>query len=334
MDILALALISGGLDSILAAKIMAEHPGIKVVGYNFHHLFESTPRADGLFPAEHAAFEAGISLIEDTDDRGFLDMIISPKMGRGKGANPCRDCKAFILRRAERMMNMVGGKFLITGEVVGQRPMSQMRNYINQIENSANLRGKIVRPLSGKILPPTEAEVRGWIDRERLLSLSGRGRKNQMELAAKFGITDFPAPAGGCLITQKSYGERFLDILSHEGRIEIEDIHLIKNGRFYRLPGGLRVIIARDEEESNEIAELAAGKKWIIYTETVPGPTAALSREPHFEERETAARLVASHGKGAKAQSVRMVLESPNGTKKIIDIEPALKEEFRDFLIL
>ncbi|HDR91493.1 MAG TPA: hypothetical protein ENN75_04510, partial [candidate division Zixibacteria bacterium] len=153
MDILALALISGGLDSILAAKIMADHPGVKVVGYHFHHLFEPDVRSDGLSPAEHAAFAVGISIIEDWDDRAFLDMIISPELGRGKGANPCRDCRAFILQRAKRILDMVGGKFLITGEVIGQRPMSQMRNYLNQIEKTADLRGKIVRPLSGKLLP-------------------------------------------------------------------------------------------------------------------------------------------------------------------------------------
>ena len=334
MEILALALISGGLDSILAAKVMADHPGVKVVGYHFRHLFEPDIRADGLSPAEHAAFAVGISIIEDWDDRAFLDMIISPELGRGKGANPCRDCRAFILKRAERMMNMVGGKILVTGEVVGQRPMSQMKNYLNQIENKANLRGKILRPLSGKILPPTEAEERGWIDRDRLFDFSGRSRKPQMALAEEFGIGDYPNPAGGCLLTQKAYAEKFFDILEHDGEVRPSEIHLIKTGRYYRLPGGLRMIIPRDASDNNALMEIAHGKSLLVYADGIPGPTAALNREPSPEELNRAGALVATYGKGSSSKTVRMVIEEPSGERRYFDVKPANKEDFREYLIL
>ncbi len=333
MEILALALISGGLDSILSAKIMAEQPELKVIGYHFNHLFEPDSRPDGLSPAEHAAFEVGISIIEDSDDRGFLNMIISPELGRGKGANPCRDCRVFILKRAERMMRLVGAKFLITGEVIGQRPMSQMKNYINQIEKTAGLRGYIVRPLSGKLLPTTIPEERGWIDRKSLLDLSGRSRKPQMALAEEYGIEDYPTPAGGCLLTQKAYSARFFDVLENEREVPPFDIKIMGLGRFYRLPGGLRLIIPRNQYESEKICELARGKTWVIFADGIPGPFSAINREPSEKERKRAASLVAAYGKASERESVRIVIESPSGEPEIIVVEPANKEDYRDYLI-
>lgn len=333
MDVLALALISGGLDSILAAKMLSKQPGLRVVGYHFRHLFEPGARDDGLSPAEHAAFEAGISIIEDSDDRGFLDMVISPKLGRGKGANPCRDCRVFILKKAEETMRKVGAKFLITGEVIGQRPMSQMRNYINQIEKTAGLRGYIVRPLSGKLFPPTIPEENGWINRDSLLDLSGRSRTPQMELAEKYDIEDYPSPAGGCLLTQKAYSERFFNVLEHEGDVSPMDIKLIGSGRFYRLGDGLRIIIPRTGEESRRVRDMTHRKAWVIYADGIPGPFSTLSREPIGCEKEEAASLVAAYGKASGRKIAPMVIESPSGKKERIAVEPANKRDFRQYLI-
>jgi len=330
---IALALISGGLDSILAARLAAEMPGLIIVGYHFYHPFEGGIAPDGLSAAERAAFTAGVSIIEESDDAAFIDMIINAKLGRGKGANPCRDCRLFILRRAARMLDKIGGDFLITGEVVGQRPMSQIRNHMNQIENLSGVKGLIVRPLCGALLPPTTPEQRGWITRESLLDFQGRNRKPQIALARKFGITDYPNPAGGCALTQTAYAKRFLDMMKWGDKIDARQVALLRFGRHYRLPDGLKLIIPRDEAESEKALALASGELWILAYDEIPGPIAILNRAPDNDEITTTASLVASYGKYRNNVSVGMILESPDGSVRKFDVRPANKEDFREYLI-
>jgi len=330
---LALVLISGGLDSILATRLAAELPDITVIGYYFRHPFENELLRNGLSAAERAAFTACVSIIEESDDASFFDMIINAKLGRGKGANPCRDCRLFILRKAAAMLEKLGGDFLITGEVVGQRPMSQLRNHLNQIENLSGIKGLIVRPLCGKLLPPTIPEKRGWIKRESFFDFQGRNRKPQIELAHKLGIFDFPNPAGGCILTQAAYAKRFFDLMKSGDKIDAKQLSLLRFGRHYRLPSGLKFLIPRDEAESERALDIAAGQLYILTYNDIPGPIAILNRAPVADETTTAAVLLASYGKLRKSNVVSMKIEVPDGTITKFSVKPANKEYFRDYLI-
>ncbi len=332
-DRIALALISGGLDSILAAKIMAHQPGLLVVGYYFHHPFEAGTGEDGLLAAERGAFAAGVNIIVERNDGAFIEMVEHPKHGVGKGCNPCRDCRIFIFRRAGEMLKRIGGDFLITGEVVGQRPMSQMRNSMNLIANNSGLKGMIVRPLCGKLLPESIPEEKGWIDREIMLDISGRGRKRQIELAREFGIVDFPTPAGGCILTQTTFSSRFLDLISHSPGAGALDIETLKIGRHFRLLEGLKLIIPRNKIETEWVESNLAKKYWLLYSLEVPGPVSAMDREPSSEEMIDAASLVASYSKGRSRNRVVMTLVAPDGSAKIFEVAPADKSNFRDYII-
>lgn len=329
----ALALISGGLDSILAARIADSLPGISVIGYHFRHPFAGETGDDGLLTAERAAFRAGLSIIVDSDDRGFIGMVKNPAHGRGKGVNPCRDCRIFILKKAARMLELIGGDFLVTGEVVGQRPMSQMRNSMFLIEKEAGLSGKILRPLCAKNLPPTIAEEKGWIRREDLYDFSGRNRKPQMKLADEIGVDEYPSPAGGCALTDLNFARRYEELEELAPEFGPTELESLKYGRHFRLPGGIKLIIARDEPECIEMRRKLAAKFWFLDTPDIPGPLGALDREPTEDELLSAAGLLASYGKARRLDSVRMELISPGGASRYFDVTPADKSDFREYLI-
>ncbi len=330
---LALALLSGGLDSILAARIVRDMPKIRVIGYHFHHPFTSPVGADGLLDAEREAFELGIPIIVDADDRGFIEMTKHPVHGRGKGANPCRDCRIFILKRAARMLERIGGDFLVTGEVIGQRPMSQVANAMNLIEKQAGVRGILLRPLCGKLLLPTIPETNGWIDRDALFDFSGRNRKPQMALAKEFGIDDYPSPAGGCRLTERAFAMRYFDLLERAPDFGMVELKSLEVGRHFRLPSGLKVIIARNKAECDFIHRELAKKFWLIDTPKITGPTAALDREPTADELPQIGGLVASYGKARDLASVEMTLLSPAGEQRSFSAKPLDKGDFQSYLL-
>lgn len=325
-----LGLISGGLDSTLALKIVRDVLGCEVRAVNFYTGFciTETKRRTGRGASPNEALATGAQLQEevelvDISDKGYLDVIANPKYGYGANANPCVDCRIDMFRRARQMLEEWGGDFVFTGEVLGQRPKSQRRDTMWVIERDSGLQGRLLRPLSAKLLPPTDAERDGRIDREKLLDLSGRGRKRQMELARELDITAYPQPAGGCCyLTDEAFARKFFDVLDHraERRIEREEIVLLAAGRHFRMSDRVKLIVARTEGENAMLDRFAAGRHR-AEAQGVPGPVALVEGQPTWEQMATASRIVARYGKGRDEARV-VVRWSGEFGEHDIEVEP------------
>ncbi len=263
-----LSLMSGGLDSQLAVKVL-ERAGAVVEALAFETPFF---RAN---TARKAAEALGVKLhvVDFTDDE--VALIENPPHGFGGAMNPCIDCHATMIRRAGEMMNELGYDFVATGEVRGQRPMSQNAQSLVTVEKASGMKGRLIRPLSAKLLEPTIPEQEGLVDREKLLDISGRARDRQIALAAEFGITDYPSPAGGCKLTEDAFGRKLKDLKDHEGLKSRELLDLLVVGRRFRLPGGSSVILGRDGRE-NAILDRGRFAAVLKPTNGIVGPTAAI----------------------------------------------------------
>ncbi|MEN6464298.1 MAG: hypothetical protein ABFD62_03865 [Syntrophaceae bacterium] len=296
MEKKALALLSGGLDSSLAVKIMMEQ-GVEMTAVNFVSPFcNCTSRSAGCkHQASKVADEFGIPIRVIAKGMDYMKVVERPKHGHGRGMNPCIDCRIYMLRKVREMMP-AEGSFVITGEVLGQRPMSQHRRAIEMIEKESGLEGLILRPLSAGHFAPTIPEQEGVIDRERLLSLSGRSRKPQIELAEKFGFTDYPCPAGGCLLTDPVIAERLRDLFMHAPDYSIADLQLLKTGRHFRLSDKMKVILGRNKSE-NEILKLHFGPGYsILRPVNFRGPWGLLcGRDITSENMQAAGRIMAAY---------------------------------------
>lgn len=262
-DLKGLALLSGGLDSALAVKLMQKQ-GIEVHAVNFTSPFCLCGK--GGCGATALAKKLGISLKIITLGGEYLEMLKNPEHGFGKNMNPCIDCRIFMLKKAKVYAQEIDASFLFTGEVLHQRPMSQNRRALSMIEKESALEGKILRPLSAKLLPETEAEKKGLIDRERLLDMSGRSRKLQMQLAKQWNLKGYSCPAGGCLLTYKEFASKVRDLINHNKDINTGDISLLKIGRHFRL-GKNKIIVGRNEHENERLRNAKAADD---YTFEVP----------------------------------------------------------------
>lgn len=248
----AIALLSGGLDSILAIKLIKDQ-GIDVLALNFTSPFcTCTKKGSSCSAAFAAAKQLNVPLKVIAKGLDYFKIVENPKFGYGSAMNPCIDCRIYILKRAKEVMEEEGASFLISGEVLNQRPMSQRRDTLRLIEREAGVEGLLLRPLSAKLLPETLPEKRGWVDRSKLLAISGRGRKEQIEIATKSNL-DYPCPAGGCLLTDKNIAKRLKDLFTYKKDYNLDDIKLLKIGRHIRLNEREKVIIARNEEEGNKL---------------------------------------------------------------------------------
>lgn len=300
-----MALMSGGLDSTLAAKLMLEQ-GIEVVGVNF---------AGGYCPvfagqktnAEKAAEVLGIELVRLPIDSGFLAMVRAPRYGRGRNMNPCIDCHILMIQRAWQYGRQRGADFVITGEVLGQRPLSQHRQALDIVARRSGTEGVLLRPLSAKCLEPTGPETEGLIDRDRLLDISGRSRKRQMALAAEFGITDYPAPAGGCLLTDAGYAGRLREAFAH-GEDSVATVELLAIGRHFRLPSGARLVVGRDRVENEELRRRIPTGATVLDATAVPGPLGLLIPDSGAEERLLAAAICARYSDRRNEERVPVVV--------------------------
>ncbi|MGL4509756.1 7-cyano-7-deazaguanine synthase, partial [Cetobacterium sp.] len=266
----ALALFSGGLDSALAIKIIKDQ-GIEVIALNFvSHFFGGKNEK-----AENMAKQLGVQLEYVNFSSVHTEILKDPVHGRGKNMNPCIDCHALMFKTAGDLMEKYGASFIISGEVLGQRPMSQNYQALEKVKAlSPGLENLIVRPLSAKLLPESEPEKLGWIDRSKLLDIQGRSRKTQMELMDKFGIVDYPTPGGGCLLTDPAYSKR-LRILEEDGLLEDENsnlFHLLKIGRFFRFEKGKYLIVGREQEDNLKINEFKDYGSLFIRGKEIPGP--------------------------------------------------------------
>ncbi|THB79627.1 MAG: thiamine biosynthesis protein [Desulfobulbaceae bacterium] len=343
----AISLFSGGLDSICATRLVMEQ-GIEVIALKFVSPFFGY---EALLDQETYCREAkdkygiNVRIIDISED--YLEMLRNPPHGFGKYFNPCIDCKIFMLQRAKELLVEYDASFLITGEVLGQRPMSQRRDTLNVIERDSGSRSILLRPLSAKLMKETEAEVRGLVDREKLLDFSGRGRSRQIALARSYGITDFPAPAGGCILAdpilsrriQRAYNGTFVLKLVD---INVHDILLMLVGRQYLFPGGGWFILGRDEKENLRIDELIESGDIRFGIEERPGPVAILRHTKKlYPSAETlkidilhAARLVARYAKKIEGLPApgRVLVQDGNNQYEI-EAAPLADDLFRDWVI-
>ena len=341
----AVALISGGLDSLLAVRVMQKQ-GIHVEGINFYTGFcveghthairqkdkQKPKRNNALWCAEQLGIKLHIiDIIEE-----YKDVLINPKHGYGKNMNPCLDCKIFMVKKAKQWMDENNFDFIITGEVIGQRPMSQRRDTMPVIQREADVGGLLLRPLCGQNLPPTIPETEGWIKREGLYGMNGRGRKPQMALAKEFGFEDYASPAGGCcFLTDAQYSVKLVDLWTSRGKkeYEMDDIMLLKVGRHIRPAKHYKVIVAR---EAGEAQYLKGYKKQFISLETTscPGPLALIDGEPTAADIEFAARIVGRYCKDRLANSIDVEITYPNQQTTTIKIQPLAVDDLNTDWVL
>jgi len=295
----AVMLLSGGLDSTLAARMMVDQ-GVELFALHFTSPFCTCAKAAGNgcnSQAQIVAEKMGIPIRTVSKGPEYLAIIRNPKHGRGAGMNPCIDCRIFTLRKAREHMEQVGASFLVTGEVVGQRPMSQRFDAIRIIEKHSGCQGLVLRPLSAKHFEPTLAEREGWIDRERLLGIEGRSRKEQIRLARMWNVVDYPCPAGGCLLAEKGFSLKVRDLFDHCAAPDMADIHLLKVGRHFRLRDGRKVIVARNEEENRKLEALCRGKMPVYIANGFSGPSIGIEANHGARPEDVLSRLFTRYSK-------------------------------------
>ncbi len=318
----AMGLISGGLDSTLAVRVILEQ-GIEVVGVSF-----TTPFF-GSQGAEQAAQASGIPLRILDITETHLAMVRSPMHGYGSNMNPCIDCHGLMLREAGGLMKREGGDFLFTGEVLGQRPMSQNKVALRVVERESGYGGRVLRPLSAKLLPETLPELEGLVDRQRLLAISGRSRKRQLELARHYHITEYLTPAGGCLLTDPIFSRRLRDLFDHQDPVKIRDIELLKVGRHLRFSPTVKVIVGRHAQDNERLLGLVAAGDDLLRVEGHPGPLCLIPYGGSMEEIQKAAAICVRYSDAPKDEAIA-VLWSRAGKEKGISVRscpPSLPTE-------
>ena len=313
---------------MLAAKVILDL-GVELVAFNFNTGFykRSAGGASETEPIKRAAAEIDLPLqIIDISEQ-YLNLLVRPEFGFGRNLNPCIDCKIMMLRSAKEKMGEVGAQFIVTGEVLGQRPMSQHRSTLNLIEKQSGLRGVLLRPLSAKLLKPTLAEEKGWIEREALYDFSGRTRKPQIQLAERLGISYYAQPAGGCYLTDENYTRRFKDILRHTrgDRITTEEIELALHGRHFRLSEKTKVVVGRDERDNKHLESFIAGR-WMLRAVEFEGPLTLVEGDASDAEIELAARLTARYCDGKHRPAVK-ILASKGDEERIYQVQPMESKE-------
>ncbi len=290
----AIALFSGGLDSTLAIKLIRDQ-GIDVVAVNINTGFGSTK--DRLEHMQSMCDQVGAELkIIDIQSEYLQDVLFDPKHGYGKNFNPCIDCHAKMFAVAKRIMEAEGASFLISGEVMGQRPMSQNKDALQTVLNESNCEGLLLRPMSAKMLEPTIAEINGWVDREKLEGITGRSRDRQLEMVKEIGLENFESPGGGCLLTDENFSKKMVDFIKYD-KFEVKDIPLMKYGRHLRLPDGAKLVVGRNQEENGFLQDIENDKYYHVKTIGLPGPHAMLSRSASDTDKELATKIVLTYCK-------------------------------------
>lgn len=305
----AVALLSGGLDSTLAVlALLKQDIDVTAITFLTHFGCDITDSSSCSHNPMPAAEKYGFKLKLSHLGEKFFNIIKDPKFGHGKNMNPCMDCRILMLREARTFMALTGADFLVTGEVVGQRPMSQRRQCFPLVDREAGVEGLVLRPLSAKNLQPTVPELNGLVNRDMLYGFSGRTRKPQIALADEFGLTDYPAPAGGCLLTEPVYSERLRDLLRHTPDPELEDLHLLRVGRNFRLSPECRTVIGRNEEENNKITSLASADDILLEVAGVGSPITILRGAPGEKEIMIAAAMTARYSDAKKRPLVEVTV--------------------------
>lgn len=291
----AIALFSGGLDSTLAMKLIIDQ-GIDVVAVNISTGFGSTKDRREHMESMCAQVGAEFKII-DIENEYLQDVLFSPKHGYGKNFNPCIDCHAKMFSVAKRIMQEEGASFLISGEVLGQRPMSQNKDALQTVLQDGDVEGLLLRPMSAKVLKETTPEEKGWVDREKLEGITGRSRDRQLELAKEIGLEDFESPGGGCLLTDENFGKKMFDYIAHENDFEVKDIPVMKFGRHLRLPGGAKLVVGRNKEENEYLQDIQNDKYYHLKTVGIPGPHGLLSKNASEEDKKLSTNIMLTYTK-------------------------------------
>lgn len=325
----ALVLFSGGLDSMLAVNLLTQQ-GIDVIALHINIGF-------GVKEDHHEALKrranlAGATLeVIDVRDEYLQNILFSPRYGYGKQFNPCIDCHGFMFSVAKSLLPHYGASFIATGEVVGQRPMSQNKDALQLVKKLANdvEEDLILRPLSAKVMKESKPEREGWVDRNRLLDINGRGRHRQLEMAQTLGWEDYPSPAGGCLLTDVAFTTRLRDFIAYDS-FSKEDIDVLKNGRHFRLPHGAKLVVGRNEAENNFLDALDNPKFHLLHVnEAMSAPSALLSRTANLEDETLACQIVLSFTKALPTQTYELCVNT-----KVVQSSPLQsKEESKKYLI-
>lgn len=320
-------MISGGLDSTLAAKLIKDQ-GIEVIGICFKSYFFGPTNAIRM------AKQIDITLeVVDFSEEHFK-LVKNPKHGYGKNINPCIDCHTMMLNYSGKLLEKYQADFIITGEVLNQRPMSQNKISLDIVKKESGFSDKILRPLCAKNLNPTKMELEGLVDREKLLDISGRSRKVQMELAEKWNIKDYPSPAGGCKLTEPNYAKRLKELLKYKDIPETRDLSLLKFGRHFRISENAKIISTRTGDEAKEIKNYLTSKDIIFLAESFTGSMIIIVGKPTEDDIEFAAKITARYCKGKDEKKVRVkhgYFKMP--MDKYIEVEAATEEEITKFLI-
>ena len=322
-----LGLCSGGLDSILAG-VLLKNQGIDVQWICFETPFFDAAKAKG------ASSLTGIPLIIENITQVYLKMLKNPKQGYGKYMNPCLDCHVLMFQCAGKLMPQIGADFLFSGEVLGQRPKSQTHSSLKYIEKNSGFQGYIVRPLSAKLMAQTIPEERGWVNREQLLDISGRGRKVQISLAQQWGITEYPNPAGGCLLTDFQYSTRLKDLFDKGPYHDDRDLYLLKWGRHFRLKDQYKIIVGRTEADNEHMHQyFKEDQDILLEISDIPGPSTLIPYGCDQETLETAAKIAIAYTKAPVNETTTVQCFSPDGISTI-QTTPVSKNISKQWMII
>jgi tRNA-specific 2-thiouridylase len=331
----AIALFSGGLDSALAILLVLRQ-NIEVTAITFMTHFgcdlgdRSSCGSDPFPTAEKFDFNVKLMHL----GQKFVNIVASPKFGRGKEMNVCIDCRILMLSEAKALMELVNADFIITGEVMGQRPFSQVKDKLRLTENEAGVKGKLLRPLSAKLLPPTEAELSGLIDREQLEGIKGRSRKRQIELARQFGLEDYPSPAGGCLLTDHGYSNRLRDLLAHTDRMTFDDLNLLKTGRHFRLDNATKVIVGRNDSENRQLTGMIKDHYYRLELLDVSSPLTLLVGNATEQNLRLAGAITARYSSARTEAMARVVAgRVSDGFSDEFTVEPATDQQIEPLAV-
>ncbi|NLL12136.1 MAG: tRNA 4-thiouridine(8) synthase ThiI [Fibrobacter sp.] len=298
-----LVMFSGGLDSVTATHLL-RNQGLKIKALHFVLPFYSG-LGSSYKEVRRYADALGVPIRIEEEGEEFLDMILDPAFGYGKNANPCMDCRIARLKKAAKIMEEEGASFIATGEVIGQRPMSQRLECLYTVEKKANLQGILLRPLSARLLPPTKVEEQGLVDRERLLAISGRSRKVQLEYAREHGLIH-ATPAGGCLLTHADPARRFNELVSHNQKISLNDFKLLAWGRHFRLSPLCKIIVSRNESENGILEKIVTAEDYFMFMAEIPGPVAILRGICTDDEISVAASVLVRFSKARNSGTVKV----------------------------
>ncbi len=320
----ALGLCSGGLDSMMSALVLRKQ-GIEVEWVTFETPFFTADKA------RKASEVTGVPLTVQNITAEYLEMLKDPPAGYGKYMNPCMDCHTMMFRLAGRLMKEKGFNFLFSGEVLGQRPMSQTRPSLRYVEKHAGLIGYILRPLSAKKLPETIPEKNGLVDREQLLDFSGRSRKPQIALAKQFGISEYPAPAGGCLLTDKGFSRRLADLFEHRPDATENEYHLLRYGRHFRIKPHSKLIVGRTDQDNRKILQHRDRRKdTVLKVKQYPGPIAVLTGGGGENVITLAASICAGYSRAPNLSPVEVDVQTPDSRQsvKVLSLPPTDVKKF------